>query len=30
MISISNKVLNFMKKREFTGIVLNQEIKQFG
>ena len=30
MISLSNKVLNFMKKREFTGIVLNQEIKQFG
>ncbi len=30
MISISSKVLNFMKKREFKGIVLEQEIKQFG
>lgn len=30
MISISSKVLNFIKKREFKGIVLEQEIKQFG
>lgn len=30
MISINSKVLNFMKKREFKGIMLEQEIKQFG
>lgn len=30
MIEINEKVKKFMKKREFIGIVLNQEIKQFG
>lgn len=30
MIEINEKVKKFMEKREFIGIVLNQEIKQFG